>query len=600
MDVRLLGPFEVWEGDDRLPVGSGKQAALLALLALRRGEACSNDRLVDALWDGSPPPTAPKNVQIYVSQLRKTLGESVIETRGNGYALALDRDQVDTARFEAVVERGRKLLAEGDHAAAAATLAGALALWRGPALVDFAYADFAQREIARLEEVRLGALEDRIDADLALGGHRQVVPELESLVRDHPLRERPREQLMLALYRDGRQADALDVYHDARRRFVEELGIEPGRSLQALQQRILRQDEGLEAPPRPRVPRVPKGYRQVVIAVGVIVLAAVAALAVRVSRTGAPHTLHSVSLNAVGVIDPRTNDVVAQVPVGVNPSGIAVEGGRVWVANEADGTLSEIDGSSRSLIRTIPLDGAATGVTASAGFVWVLNAATPENTSPPVEITKIDPRLGLVVDRVPTDLVYGDVLEGLLAVDRGSAWVPSPLGDSPTQTIERIDLLGHRVTGRYPIFGPRRAAAGITYGDGAVWFLDARGLIRLDPATGNIQLVTVQGGGGLAVGHEAVWVGARFAPGCLLPECKSKPGYVAKVDLGARTVEGTTPAADPISVAVSRGSVWVANRQTKNVERIDPTTNNAIATIPLRNTPSAIAVGAGAVWVVVG
>ena len=226
MDVRLLGPFEVWEGEDRLPVGSGKQAALLALLALRRGEAFSNDRLVDALWDGHPPPTAPKNVQIYVSQLRKALGEGVIETRGGGYAAALERDQVDTMRFEALVERGSVLLADGDHAAAAGTLSEALALWRGPALADFAYAEFAQSEIARLEELRLGALEDRIDADLALGRHRQVIPELESLVRDQPLRERLREQLMLALYRSGRQADALDVYHDMRRRFGEELGIE--------------------------------------------------------------------------------------------------------------------------------------------------------------------------------------------------------------------------------------------------------------------------------------------------------------------------------------------------------------------------------------
>src|SRR5438874_5454305 len=137
MDVRLLGPFEVWEGDDRLPVGSGKQAALFALLVLHRGEAISNERLVDALWDRSPPPTASKNVQIYVSQLRKTLGEGVIETRGGGYAAALDREQVDTTRFEALVERGSALLGDGDHAAAGATLSEALALWRGPALADF-------------------------------------------------------------------------------------------------------------------------------------------------------------------------------------------------------------------------------------------------------------------------------------------------------------------------------------------------------------------------------------------------------------------------------------------------------------------------------
>ena len=600
MDIRLLGPFEVWEGKDRLPVGSGKQAALLALLVLHRGEAVSNDRLVEALWDGRPPPTASKNVQIYVSQVRKVLGEGVIETRGNGYAATLDPSQVDTERFGKLVERGSKLLAEGNHVGAAATLSEALALWRGPALADFAYADFAQRAIARLEEVRLGALEDRIDADLALGRHSQVVPELESLVRDNPLRERLREQLMLALYRNKRQADALDVYHDARRRFLEELGLEPGRSLQTLQQRILRQDDTLEAPTSARIPRVVRADRRVAIGVGVFLLAALAALAIRGFVTGGPHRLQTVSLNAVGVIDPRTNDVVAQVPVGVNPLGIAVEGGRVWVANEEDRTLSEIDASSRKLIRTIALDGAATDVTAAEGFIWVLNAATPVNTTPPVEITKINPRLGEVVDRIPTDLAYGEVIEGQLAVARGSAWVPSAAGDSPRQAIERIDVAHHRVTGRLRVLGPRRAEAGITYGQGSVWFVDARGLVRFDPAAGNVEVVSVQGGGGLALGLGAVWVGARFPPECLLPECRSKRGYVAKVDLGPRAIEATIPAADPVGVAVSQGSVWVANRQSKTVERIDPTTNSTIATIPLGNTPTSIAVGAGAVWVVVG
>src|SRR5438132_1925678 len=157
MDVRLLGPFEVWEEDRRLSIGGGKQLALLVLLVLNRNEVVSSDRIVDVLWDGRPPPTASKNVQIYVSQLRKLLGEDVIVTRSGGYSLDVPPDAVDAARFEASLARGRGLLADGDNARAAATLREGLSLWRGSPLADFAYADFAQAEINRLEELRISA-----------------------------------------------------------------------------------------------------------------------------------------------------------------------------------------------------------------------------------------------------------------------------------------------------------------------------------------------------------------------------------------------------------------------------------------------------------
>ena len=595
MDVRLLGPFEVWEGDRRLSIGGGKQLALLVLLVLNRNEVVSTDRIVDALWDGRPPPTASKNVQIYVSQLRKVLGEDAIVTRSGGYSVNLPPDAVDAARLEESLARGRELLANGDNTAAAATLRKGLSLWRGSPLVDVAYADFAQAEINRLEELHNSAVEERNQADLELGRHAELVPELESLVREHPHRERLREQLMLALYRSGRQADALAAFRTARQTLVDELGLEPGRPLRELEQEILAHDPRLDAPKRGVAIRVP---RKRGLVVGALVTAAVVAAAAVAFRSEAKPV--QVALNAVGVIDPDTNKVIAQVPVGVSPSAIAVENGRVWVANEEDRTLSEIDAGSRKLIRTIALDGAATDVTVADGFVWVLNAATPENTTPPVEITKINPRLGQVVDRIPTDLAYGEVIEGQFAVDGISAWVPSPVGDSTTQAIERIQLADNRVAGRVRIFGPRPAEDGITYGAGAIWFVDARGLVRLDPETGNPDVAAVHGGGGVTVGLGAVWVGARFPPECLLPQCKSKPGYVAKVDLGGGAVEATTPAGDPVSVAVGAGSVWVANRQTRTVQRIDPATNRTIATIRLHNPPIAISVGDGAVWVVVG
>ena len=223
MDFRLLGPLEVFDGARAVEIGGGKRRSLLALLLLHGNEVVSADRLIDGLWGESPPPTAAKGLQVYVSQLRKELQNGadrdgdVLVTRANGYVLQLGPDEVDVQRFERSVSAGERALAAGEPDRAAQRLRQGLALWRGPPLADFTYEPFAQQEIARLDELRLVALEQRIDADLALGRHAQVVGELEALVREHPLRERIRGQLMLALYRCGRQAEALEAYRDGRR-----------------------------------------------------------------------------------------------------------------------------------------------------------------------------------------------------------------------------------------------------------------------------------------------------------------------------------------------------------------------------------------------
>ena len=240
MEFQILGPLEVRRDGEPIALGGAKQRALLGLLLLHRNEAISSDRLIDALWQGSPPETAGKALQVYVSQLRKALGPSRIVTRPPGYALLLEPGELDLERFEALRSGGD---AEG--------LREALALWHGPPLADLAYAAFAQAEIGRLEELRLTALEQRFEADLALGRHAELVSELEALVASEPLRERLRGQLMLALYRCGRQAEALEAYQAARRVLVDELGIEPGRPLQQLEGAILRQEPSLDwAPPR--------------------------------------------------------------------------------------------------------------------------------------------------------------------------------------------------------------------------------------------------------------------------------------------------------------------------------------------------------------
>jgi DNA-binding SARP family transcriptional activator len=229
LEVRLLGPFDVALDGRPIELRRKKQRALLALLALRAGEVVSTDRLVDDLWGQSPPKAAVGSLQNLVSELRKLLGAELLVTRAPGYVLELDRRLVDAHRFEQAVQQG------GD-------LREALALWRGPVLADLAFEPFAQAEIARLEELRATGREQLFDAELAGGRHAQVVAELETFVAEHPLRERPRAQLMLALYRAGRQADALEVYRQTRETLVQELGIEPSAELQELEQAILRHD----------------------------------------------------------------------------------------------------------------------------------------------------------------------------------------------------------------------------------------------------------------------------------------------------------------------------------------------------------------------
>ena len=248
MRFRILGQLEVEGPAGEIRLGGAKQRMLLALLLLHANEVVPTGTLIELLWTEAPPADAAKALQVQVSRLRRALEADVLRTLPGGYLLEVDPGEFDLRRFEELAASGRELLAQGDAAAARGTLTEALELWRGTPLAEFAANPLARREAGRLEELRLAALEDRIDADLALGAHGQVVGELEALVAGHPLRERLRAQLMLALYRAGRQADALAAYRDARRALVDELGIEPGRQLQELEQSILRQDTALDLP----------------------------------------------------------------------------------------------------------------------------------------------------------------------------------------------------------------------------------------------------------------------------------------------------------------------------------------------------------------
>src|SRR3954469_2627561 len=265
LDFRILGPLEVLADGVSLRLGGPRQRATLAILLLSANRVVPVERLADDLYAGRPPVTAVTQVQRQVSELRRALGAAdAIETRAPGYVLRLGDDDLDLTRFERLAGEGECARARRDHASAAGLLREALGLWRGAPLADLAYESFVRAAVERLEELRLAALEERIDADLQLGRHAPLAAELEGLVAEQPLRERLRGQQMLALYRSGRQAEALEAYRATRQALVDSFGIEPGAALQALERAILTHDPSLETAAAPVPP--PAGAPTILVA----------------------------------------------------------------------------------------------------------------------------------------------------------------------------------------------------------------------------------------------------------------------------------------------------------------------------------------------
>ena len=317
MEFRLLGAFEVWDGEQPVEIAGAKRRALLALLVLRANEVVRSELLVDELWGERPPRYAASALQTHVSRLRKTLGADTIASREWGYVLRAAPADVDLRRFESLVAEAESLAAKPR----AAKLAEALALWRGPPLADLLNEPSLQREIARLEELRLRTLELRIDADLEAGENGSLVGELEGLIAEHPLRESLRGQLILALYRAGRQAEALEVYRETRRVLVEEMGIEPSPELRELEAAILRQDPALTSDPTPRFspreqppppgrwrwPRSPLAIGATTLATLALAAGLVVAFTAAASTSTKPRHEHVVVADAfdTGVLNPQ-------------------------------------------------------------------------------------------------------------------------------------------------------------------------------------------------------------------------------------------------------------------------------------------------------
>ena len=563
MEFRILGPLEVERDGTILSLGTGRQLALVAALLLHRNEVVSVDRLVDELWDGETPPTAAKIVRNNVSLLRKELGDRLL-TRPPGYLLRVEDGELDADRLEAAVERGSP-----DE------LQAALSLWRGPPLPEFAYERFAETEIARLEELRLTALESRIEADLGRGRHAAVVPELESLAQQHPLRERLQGQLMLALYRSGRQGAALEIYRRTRRALDQQLGIEPGPSLRELERLILSQDASLGAAST-SVTRAlrPTRRRVLVIATAGVALLAVVGI---VAWARQPSGGLTVPPNYVGIIDAKSGEVTGAVPVGIGPAPVAAGAGSVWVGNLDDRSLTRIDPRRGEAVSTVSLNGRTpTGVAVGADAIWVAHGRGGE-------VSRVAPRFGQMttidVTAPPYAAPYGSV-----AVADDAVWVA--FGDS---TLARLRPDGSRIDGS-ALTGANSSA--VVVGDGSVWVANAGDATveRFNPSTfreGSVRVISVgRQPVALAFGEGALWVVNRA------------DDTVARIDPGTDANVFTVRVGDrPVAVTVGAGSVWVANAGDGTVTRINPESNGAEQTIDVGGHPSGVVVAEGQVWV---
>ncbi len=458
MQFRILGPLDVSEDGCRIDLGGPRQRALFALLLLNANEVVARDRLIDELWGEEPPASAVKTLQANVSRLRGSLnggegghgnGAGRLETHGHGYLLRVEPGELDADRFRALLEEARRDLARGDAGAASESLREGLGLWRGTPLADLSHDSFAGAEIGRLEELQLTGREERIDADLALGRHAELVGELESLVDKHPLRERLRAQLMLALYRSDRQAEALRVYQDGRQRLAEELGLEPSGSLRRLEGQILERDPSLAAPagppPDPRPPPEPARRRSRLVLVSSLVLAAavIAAIFQLVREGGAEPADDQANAPGARALDIRSGTEQASVPLGSSPSSIAVGEGAIWAIDADDGTISRIDPRTRTRERTFSTASTPTDVAVGAGAVWVGNAFRGRRSRGvfPESVSRLDPETGVVDATItlPGADAHGYFQGGGFNQQRIAVTADAVWAVNPDRTVSRID-----------------------------------------------------------------------------------------------------------------------------------------------------------------
>ena len=648
VEYRVLGPLEVLDEQGPVALGRVKQRLVLAVLLLHANEVVSRDRLIDELWGEASPPTAKKAVNVYVSQLRKTLtrdGADPIQTVSGGYRLSIDADRLDATRAQELLAHARESASAGEPNAASELFRQALALWRGRTLAGLELEAAGRHEIEQLEETRMAALMDRIDCDLAVGRHEQLIGELNGLVAEHPLRERLRAQQMLALYRADRQAEALDAYQQARQTLVNELGIEPSEALQRLQRGILAHDPALEIPtgvggrngttprsepavtapeqtPPPAAPgsRFRARRRHIILAATVAALALAGGLtALTTGASGHRAVSPRVVANSLVRLDPRTGKPTLVVPVGVEPNRIAITPTAVWTSNYGDNTVSRYDLRTHAVEARAGFSGQPYDVAVDGdGNAWITSSHEDNVSGQNAFLTRLEAGTGGTSPGTlyPSHTQTIDLplpMAGYEALGGGYLWVIVG-GHGRLPGDDRLALIDLRTNQVASVKNLHDSATYITFGYGSAWvgtytpggnsWLEAIRAGDSKPTKIVLQNNVGWGPTWISVGEGAVWLltnqGSAQRP-VLFEIDPQTLQVVHRLDLTAEQ-DG--------AVAAGAGAVWTTggigggnNRLADGVTKIDPRTDRIIKTFPLgnqtRNT-CGIAATPSAVWVTLG
>jgi YVTN family beta-propeller protein len=558
MKFGVLGAIEARCDGQTLSLGGPKQRALLAFLLLHANHPVSRDRLIDALWGDRPPSRAAASLDSYISRLRKLLGAERLVRESSGYVLKVEPDELDLDRFERLVSDGR--------------FDEALDLWRGPALADILYEPFANGAAQELEERRPLALEQRIEVELEAGGGIDLVPELDRLVREHPLRERLIAQRMLALYRAGRQADALAAMQSARRRLSEELGLEPGPALSELERRILRHDPAL-GPRRARPATSTRRDRRLILAAAaafaVTGLVVAVVLATPGGKPALPLTGHDDGLVAIAVGSARP---VSATRLPAAPGTATSGSGSLWVTSPSAEDVVRVDAKSGAVGDHIAVSGEPGDIVSGGGAIWVASTLG-------ASIARIDP----ATDTITQTIQLGGANPSALTFAYGRLWV----ADSTDQALLELDPSNGSVR-RTDSLDVTPSA--LTFADGVIWAAsyNSGAVEEVDQSSGQV-LATVHVGNGpsdVAFGLGAVWV------------ANSLDGTVSKIDPQTGSVAATIPVASgPAALAIGGGSVWAANQYSGSVSQIDPRRNAVTAAIAVGGRPTSLALASGRLWV---
>jgi DNA-binding SARP family transcriptional activator/streptogramin lyase len=595
VEFRILGPLEVVEDGNPVALGTLKERLVLGVLLLHANEFVSRERLIDDLWGEAPPPTARKAINVYVSQLRKALGlggADPIATASGGYRLQVESDAVDSVRLERLLAEARAAIARGDQEEAAGRYADALALWRGPTLAGLPFESRGRDEVARLDELRITALMDRIDCDLALGRQEEVLGELNVLVREHPLRERLRAQQMLALYRADRQAEALEAYAEARQILVEDLGIEPSEALQRLQQAILRHDPSLEtpegtasangyAPSEPALSQPPAAQpeqleerprfrvrRWQLVLAAVVILSGVAAAAAALSSSAGAHIVP----NSLVELNPRTGKPIQVARVGSLPGPMAITPNAIWTVNYGSDDVSRYD------LRTHEVDtrGLGQGQPNDIKFdphgnAWISNISANDEPG----LSSVVVRLGAghggtapgqIYPSQTSKVSFGLPFAGLEAMGGGHLWVIVGF-HGPTAGDNRVAVVdtGTQVA---RVLKLDESATSVAYGYDTAWVgtygTGAYGTSHFSYAKDDSRIEAFRAG-------------------------QSKPSEIVLEKHGATW--------GPTSIAVGDGAVWAVTYSSHQLVKIDPITLRVDWRRTLPAGYGGIAIGAGGVWV---